>query len=86
MVKLFRAHTSDVWYEKSAAELMGFDAKCSKCGAGAFRKESDILDVWFDSGSSHLATLTPENHLPWPADMYMEGGDQYRADGSTAPC
>jgi isoleucyl-tRNA synthetase len=78
VVALFREHTSDVWYSKTAAELAGPDAKCGKCGATSFRKESDILDVWFDSGSSHLATLTPANHLPWPADMYLEGGDQYR--------
>ena len=57
---------------------MGPDARCSKCGAAEFRKETDILDVWFDSGSSHLAVLTEKNDLPWPADMYVEGGDQYR--------
>ncbi len=44
----------------------------------SFRKETDILDVWFDSGASHLAVLTEANQLPWPADMYLEGGDQYR--------
>ena len=49
-----------------------------KCGGKEFRKETDILDVWFDSGSSHLAVLTPQNGLPWPSDMYLEGGDQYR--------
>jgi isoleucyl-tRNA synthetase len=78
VVALFREHTSDVWYSKTAEELMGPGVKCAKCGATAFRKESDILDVWFDSGSSHLATLTEANGLPWPSDMYMEGGDQYR--------
>jgi isoleucyl-tRNA synthetase len=82
VVALFREHTADVWYEKSAAELMGVGAgevvKCGKCGGAQFRKERDILDVWFDSGSSHLAVLTPENKLPWPSNMYMEGGDQYR--------
>jgi isoleucyl-tRNA synthetase len=78
VVALFREHTADVWYEKSAAELMGIDSKCEKCGGLEFRKERDILDVWFDSGSSHLAVLTPENHLRWPSQMYMEGGDQYR--------
>ncbi len=78
VVALFREHTSDIWYEKSAAELAGPDAKCAKCGAASFRKESDILDVWFDSGSSHLAVLTPKNDLSWPSDMYLEGGDQYR--------
>jgi isoleucyl-tRNA synthetase len=78
VVALFREHTSDIWYSMSAEELAGPDATCSKCGARAFRKENDILDVWFDSGCSHLAALTPGNHLPWPSDMYLEGGDQYR--------
>jgi len=78
VVAQFREHTADVWWSKSPAELMGPDTKCSKCGAKEFRKENDILDVWFDSGSSHLATLTAENGLSWPSNMYMEGGDQYR--------
>jgi len=74
----FRAHTADIWYSKSAAELIGPGVACSKCGGENFRKENDILDVWFDSGASHLAILTPENDLPWPSDLYLEGGDQYR--------
>ncbi len=78
IVALIREQTADVWYSQSAAELAGPDAKCGKCGGSAFRKENDILDVWFDSGASHLAVLTEANHLPWPADMYLEGGDQYR--------
>lgn len=78
IVEQFRHHTADVWYSKTAAELMGDGCTCSKCGGASFRKETDILDVWFDSGSSHLAVLTPENGLRWPADMYLEGGDQYR--------
>ena len=78
VVALFREHTADIWYDKSAAELAGPDAKCHKCGGTSFRKENDILDVWFDSGVSHLAVLTGENGLPWPSDMYLEGGDQYR--------
>ena len=78
VVQQFREHTTDVWYEKSAAELMGGPVSCPKCAHHEFRKETDILDVWFDSGSSHLAVLTPENGLPWPSDMYIEGGDQYR--------
>jgi isoleucyl-tRNA synthetase len=78
VVDQFREYTSDVWYEKTAAELMGGGGRCGKCGGTNFRKETDILDVWFDSGSSHLAVLTPENDLPWPSDMYLEGGDQYR--------
>ena len=78
VVKLFAEHTADVWYERTAAELIGPDVRCPHCGEGDFRKENDILDVWFDSGSTHLAVLTPENGLPWPSDMYIEGGDQYR--------
>ncbi len=78
VVGQFREYTADVWYEKTAEELMGAGYTCAKCGAASFRKETDILDVWFDSGSSHLAVLTPENGLPWPSDMYIEGGDQYR--------
>jgi isoleucyl-tRNA synthetase len=78
IVRDFAEHTSDVWYEKSAAELLGPDVACAKCGGREFRKENDILDVWFDSGASHLAVLTEANGLPWPADMYLEGGDQYR--------
>jgi isoleucyl-tRNA synthetase len=78
VVDQFREHSADVWFEKSPQELMGGDVKCAKCGGSEFRKENDILDVWFDSGSSHLAVLTPENALPWPSDLYLEGGDQYR--------
>jgi isoleucyl-tRNA synthetase len=78
VVDLFRRHTADVWYEQSAAELLGPEARCAACGGAEFRKENDILDVWFDSGASHLAVLTAANQLPWPSDMYLEGGDQYR--------
>ncbi len=78
VVAEFRQHTADVWYSKSAIELMGEGHTCGKCGGKEFRKETDILDVWFDSGSSHLAVLTQQNGLPWPSDMYLEGGDQYR--------
>ena len=51
---------------------------CPKCGGAEFSKETDILDVWFDSGSSHLAVLNERFGLQWPADLYLEGGDQYR--------
>jgi isoleucyl-tRNA synthetase len=78
VVAEFRQHTADVWYSKSVEELMGSGCVCSNCGNRTFRKESDILDVWFDSGSSHLATLIPQNGVTWPSDMYIEGGDQYR--------
>jgi isoleucyl-tRNA synthetase len=78
VVEQFREHTADIWYQKTAAELMGGQFTCAKCGGSSFRKETDILDVWFDSGSSHLAVLTEQNGLTWPADLYIEGGDQYR--------
>ena len=78
VVKLFAEHSADIWYERTAAELMPAGTKCAKCGGTEFSKENDILDVWFDSGSSHLAVLGHDPELPWPADMYLEGGDQYR--------
>jgi isoleucyl-tRNA synthetase len=78
IVRLFAEHTADVWYERTAAELLPPGIACAKCGATEFSKETDILDVWFDSGSSHLAVLTAANNLTWPADLYIEGGDQYR--------
>ena len=77
-MKLFREHTADIWYERTAAELMPAGHTCAKCGGTEFTKETDILDVWFDSGSSHLAVLNDSFGLPWPADVYLEGGDQYR--------
>jgi isoleucyl-tRNA synthetase len=78
VVEIFRTETSDVWYTKSPSELLPAGTNCSQCGASDFRPEHDILDVWFDSGSSHLAVLGKEPGLPWPADLYVEGGDQYR--------
>jgi isoleucyl-tRNA synthetase len=77
VVERFRRETADAWYRCTPAELLGEEAACAKCGSRNFRKETDILDVWFDSGASHLAVLEP-NGLDWPADMYLEGGDQYR--------
>jgi isoleucyl-tRNA synthetase len=78
IVALFRQHSADIWYERTAAELLPPGIACAKCGCTEFSKESDILDVWFDSGSSHLAVLNERFGLTWPADMYIEGGDQYR--------
>lgn len=78
VVKLFAEHSADVWYEKSVAELIGEGVSCGKCASKNFHKERDILDVWFDSGSSHLAVLNDLYQLPWPANLYIEGGDQYR--------
>ncbi len=78
VVDLFEQHSADIWFERTAAELVPAGTVCKKCGASEFSKENDILDVWFDSGSSQLAVLREDNGLRWPADLYMEGGDQYR--------
>jgi isoleucyl-tRNA synthetase len=69
---------SDVWFVKTAAELLPPGTPCKKCGKTDFEKEMDILDVWFDSGVSHAAVLKQRNNLAWPADMYLEGSDQHR--------
>jgi len=68
----------DVWYTDKVDALVPAGTKCGKCGATKFTKEMDILDVWFESGSSQAAVLGREPRLPWPADLYLEGGDQYR--------
>ncbi|HYE93249.1 MAG TPA: isoleucine--tRNA ligase [Terriglobales bacterium] len=76
---LFRnGQGADEWYARPAAELLPAGTRCAKCGAGEFRKESDILDVWFDSGCSHAAVLETRPELRAPADMYLEGSDQHR--------
>jgi isoleucyl-tRNA synthetase len=69
---------ADEWYVREAASLLPPGARCPKCGGTAFRKESDILDVWFDSGCSHAAVLEERPELRWPAEMYLEGSDQHR--------
>ena len=69
---------ADVWFTRSAEELLPADAMCKKCGKKNFAKEMDILDVWFDSGVSHAAVLKHRRELNWPADMYLEGSDQHR--------
>ena len=74
----FRKHTADAWYSMTVEELVDGPLVCPKCQGTKFKKETDILDVWFDSGASSLAVLTPENDMTWPANMYLEGGDQYR--------
>ncbi len=78
VVELFAREGADSWYKHSAEEILPAGIKCGKCGATKFRKEMDILDVWFESGSSQAAVLGREPGLPWPADLYLEGGDQHR--------
>jgi len=76
---IFAVETADAWYNRPESELLPDGYKCSKCGISDFRKETDILDVWFDSGSSCVAVLeTRGDTLRFPADVYLEGGDQYR--------
>jgi isoleucyl-tRNA synthetase len=74
VVKWFEREGADAWYKHSAEELLSSGTECP-CGAGKWRKENDILDVWFDAGSSNLAVL---KGAEWPADVYLEGPDQYR--------
>ena len=76
--ELFRAHGSNVWFDREAEELLPDGFKCPKCGHTHFTKETDIMDVWFDSGSTHAAVLDERPYLHFPADIYLEGGDQYR--------
>ena len=70
-------HGADIWFEKDAAYFLPEGAQC-RCGNTTFSKEEDILDVWFDSGSSFAAVLKKRKELRFPADMYLEGSDQHR--------
>jgi isoleucyl-tRNA synthetase len=76
VLPFFEREGADAWYTHSAEELLPPGTKCP-CGAAKWRKESDILDVWFDSGSTHLSVLS-EKEGTWPADVYLEGPDQFR--------
>jgi isoleucyl-tRNA synthetase len=76
-----KKESSDVWFSKSAAELLPEGFCCPSCSGTEFDKETDILDVWFDSGSTHRAVLENQERWPelkWPADVYLEGSDQHR--------
>ena len=75
---IFERESSDAWYAREAKDLLPDDFTCPKCQGNAFTKETDILDVWFDSGSSSVAVLEHYEELRFPADVYLEGGDQYR--------
>ncbi|HHV07134.1 MAG TPA: isoleucine--tRNA ligase [Firmicutes bacterium] len=75
---LFKREGSNAWFQYEAAEILPPGTKCAKCGNDTFRKETDTMDVWFDSGSSHYAVLTTRPELEWPCDLYLEGSDQHR--------
>ena len=76
--KLFDEYGSNIWFEKDAMELAPEDFTCPHCGGKDFTKEKDTLDCWFDSGSTHYASLMHRHPEQWPADVYLEGADQYR--------
>ena len=78
VVDLFTREGADAWYKKSAAEILPPGTKCPTCGSTEFEKEMDIIDVWFESGSSYLSVQANEPGFPWPSDLYLEGGDQHR--------
>ncbi|MFD2612826.1 isoleucine--tRNA ligase [Paenibacillus gansuensis] len=75
---VFEQEGSDAWFAKSEQELLPEGTACPECNHQEFRKETDIMDVWFDSGSSHAGVLETREALQWPADLYLEGSDQYR--------
>jgi isoleucyl-tRNA synthetase len=79
VAEIFRqGRGGDEWYARSARELLPPGTRCASCGGESFRKDSDILDVWFDSGCSHAAVLEARPELRWPAELYLEGSDQHR--------
>jgi isoleucyl-tRNA synthetase len=75
---IFERESGDAWYTRSAKELLPDGYVCKGCGGTEWTKETDILDVWFDSGTSSIAVLENREELRWPADVYIEGGDQFR--------
>ena len=75
---IFETHGADAWYERDLSEFTPDGLVCPTCGSDGFERERDILDVWFDSGSSHEGVLALRPELTWPATLYLEGSDQYR--------
>lgn len=76
--KLFAAEGSNSWYLKTSDQILPEGFRCPHCGGKVFTQETDTLDGWFDSGSSHYAVLENNPDMKWPADLYLEGADQYR--------
>ena len=75
---LIKENGADVWFDRPVEDLLPAGEKCQKCGGSSFEKETDILDVWFDSGVSFVDTLEGRDYMPDTADMYLEGSDQHR--------
>ena len=78
IVSSFEKEGADSWFERPVTDFIPEGFTCPGCGGSEFKKEEDILDVWFDSGVSHAAVLERRKELSWPADMYLEGSDQHR--------
>ena len=78
IAEMFRKEGSDSWYLHTPDYFLPEGFSCPKCGGHSFKQEQDILDVWFDSGSTHFGVLKQRPELSWPADLYLEGADQYR--------
>jgi isoleucyl-tRNA synthetase len=78
VAELFGKEGSNAWFSHDAKDILPEGTKCPKCGCADFDKEKDIMDVWFDSGSSHTAVVKRRDYLGFPADLYLEGNDQYR--------
>lgn len=78
IAELVEAEGADVWFLRTVQEILPPGYACRKCGGIDFGKETDILDVWFDSGVSHAAVVERDERLSWPADLYLEGSDQHR--------
>jgi isoleucyl-tRNA synthetase len=78
VVELFARAGADTWFTSEPDAIVSAGTKCLHCGGEKFEKETDIFDVWLESGASYLALLADEPDYPWPSDLYLEGGDQYR--------
>jgi isoleucyl-tRNA synthetase len=78
VVELFARSGADAWFTSEPDSLVPAGTKCPHCGGTKFEKEFDIFDVWLESGASYLALIADEPDYPWPSDLYLEGGDQYR--------
>jgi isoleucyl-tRNA synthetase len=83
---LIKEHGSSIWFAKEAQELVPPGFTCPDCGCHEFSKESDIMDVWFDSGISNMAVLEHRAGHSWPADLYLEGSDQHRGWFNSSLC
>jgi len=78
VVEVFARSGADVWFTNEPDTIIPAGTKCPHCGGAKFEKETDIFDVWLESGASYLALIADEPEYPWPSDLYLEGGDQYR--------